>query len=77
MNKAAEKTQKQSYYPTNVKDEITVFSTTVTDKDTVDDTLTCPRSKWKTLMIFMQPIVVSLFASVVNIFQSWVNSHQS
>ena len=45
MIKAAEKTQKQGYYPTNVKDEITVFTTTVTDKDTVDDTLTCPRSK--------------------------------
>ena len=77
MIKAAEKTQKQDYYPTKVKDEITVFSIAVKDKDTVDDTVTCPRSKWKTLMIIMQPIVVSLFASVVNIFQSWVNSHQS
>ena len=53
MIKAAEKTQKQDYYPTKVKDEITVFSIAVKDKDTVDDTVTCPRSKWKTLMIFM------------------------
>ena len=68
--RAAEKIQKQGYYSTNLKDELTVFSITVTEKDTVDYTLTCPRLKWKTLMIFLQPMIVSLFALVANIVQS-------
>ena len=36
MIKAAGKNQKQGYYGANWKYEITVFSTTVTEKDTVD-----------------------------------------
>ena len=43
--KAAEKIQKQDYYPANLKDEIHVFSTTVTEKTLLIYTLTCPRSK--------------------------------
>ena len=43
--KAAEKIQKQGYYPANLKDEIIVFSTTLTEKEAVDYILTCPRSK--------------------------------
>ena len=36
MIRAAEKIQKQSYCPTNLKDEITVFSTIATEKGPVN-----------------------------------------
>ena len=70
MIRTAEKIQKQGYCPTNLKDEITAFSTTVTEKYTVDYTMICPRLKLKALMIFMQPIIVSLFVLKANILQS-------
>ena len=41
------KNQKQGYYPANLKDEITVFSTTVTEKDTVDLYTGLPKIKVK------------------------------
>ena len=73
-DKSCRKNQKQDYYSGRLKDEITVFPTTVTG---LIYTLTCPRPDWKTLMILMQPIIIWLFALVVNIFQSWVNPHES
>ena len=49
MIKAAEKIQKQDYYPANLKDEIHVFSTTVTEKDTFDLHTDLPKIKVKNL----------------------------
>ena len=43
--KGAEKIQKQGYYPANLKDEITVFSTTITEKGTVDLHTDLPKIK--------------------------------
>ena len=68
--KAARKIQK-GYYPANLKDEITLFSTTVTEKDTVDLHTDLPKTKVKNLDDFYAThYIVSFFALVVNTFQS-------
>ena len=68
MIKATEKIQKQSYYLTNPKDEITVFYTAVTEKEMVDLQVDLPKINVKNLYDFLQPIIISLFTLVINIF---------
>ena len=52
MIKATEKIQKQSYYLTNPKDEITVFYAAVTEKEMVDLQVDLPKINVKNLYDF-------------------------